>query len=407
MKPELKQAVKVSSICISTYIINYFLRNILSVYTPGLIEDKIYTADYLALLSSTYMVVYAIGQMFNGVLGDHIKPKYMALIGMFLCSVGLCSFTFTNIYYLGILCFALLGFGCSTLRGPLVKTISENTLPQYARVACVFLSFASFSGPLIAGLFVAFFNWKTTFILSGIIAVGFGLLCFVILTIIERAGIVKPIENEEGTGRKPGIKLFSLFSVHNFVVYMLVGMVVEIMTISLSFWMPTFISQYLKIDPTTSAFIFSAISVARSCCPFISLFFFKLSKERDMLVLRVLFFASALLFAGVYFIPTNMPILVIIVFTLALMCTGTCSGTMWGIYIPSLAKTGMVSSANGILDGTGYFAASAFNVAVVPIMTRFGWSGVIVSWILIAIFGMVVVLIGKDNNKVEKNTQNA
>ncbi|UKI36341.1 MAG: hypothetical protein L6V93_20915 [Clostridiales bacterium] len=40
------------------------------------------------------------------------------------------------------------GFGLSMLRGPLVKTISENTIPKHARNICIGFSAAGLCGPL-------------------------------------------------------------------------------------------------------------------------------------------------------------------------------------------------------------------------------------------------------------------
>ena len=52
-----------------------------------------------------------------------------------------------------------------------------------------------------------------------------------------------------------------------------------------------------------------------------------------------------------------------------------------------LAKSGKVSSANGVIDCIGYVGSAVFNVAVVPIMNAFGWGGTILSWCGIMLLG--------------------
>jgi len=121
--------------------------------------------------------------------------------------------------------------------------------------------------------------------------------------------------------------------------------------------------------------------------PFVSLYIFKLLKERDLLILKIFFSAAAALLFLVFLI--DVPVIRLVLFTLSLMCCSVSSSTLWSIYIPNLGKSGKVSSANGVIDCIGYIGAGIFNVAVVPIMDAFGWGGTILSWCCIMLLGVV------------------
>ena len=393
-KSQLKKALQIGFVCIFTYVASYYLRNLLSVLTPQMIESNAYTAEYLALLASIYMIVYAAGQLVNGIIGDHVKPKYMVTLGLLLAAVALLAFYLFRMELLGMLAFGLMGFGLSMLRGPLVKVISENTLPKHARVCCVFLSFSGFAGPLLAGLVALLTNWSTAFLFSALVTLAMAAFAFFSLTLFEKKGLIVPVQ-KSGDPHAPKAKfdLFALFRLPNFVLYMIVGMVVEIAAASINFWMPTYFNQYLEIHPATSTVLFSVISLLRSFCPFLSLFIFKLFRERDVLIVRVAFTLSAMLFAVMFFVSSST--LNVVLFTLALMCSSVSSATLWSIYIPSLGKSGKVSSANGVLDCTGYAAAALVNVAIVPIMNFGGWGGVILSWCSIMTIGALATLFAK------------
>ena len=148
-----KRAFIIGFICIATYMVNYYLRNLLSVMTPMLLETGKYTETHIGDLSSTYMLLYAAGQLVNGILGDRLSPKKMVLIGIITASIATVAFPLTPNATIQFIYFAALGFGLSMVRGPLMKIISENTAPNQARTICVFFSVASFAGPLIASLF--------------------------------------------------------------------------------------------------------------------------------------------------------------------------------------------------------------------------------------------------------------
>jgi len=395
-KNNFKKAFQIGFVCIFTYVANYFLRNLLGVLTPEMTNSQSFTEGYLAHLASVYMVVYAAGQLVNGVLGDRIKPKYMVSCGLLIAALSLLLFYFQGQREaLGILAFGILGFGLSMMRGPLVKVISENTAPGHARICCVFLSFSGFAGPFLASFAAMLLDWHTAFLVAAIISLAMSAFVFFMLTLFEKKGMIVPIERKSAmtTGKKPG--LLSLFRLPNFMVYMVVGMVVEIAAASIGFWMPNYFNKYLLFEESTSTLLFSMISLLRALCPFLSLLIFRLFRERDILIVRLAFSLSAILFIILFFVQN--PVVNVILFTLALMCSSISSATLWSIYIPSLGKTGNVSSANGVLDCTGYVAAALVNLAIVPIMDFGGWGGVIISWSATMMVGTLVTLFAHKN----------
>lgn len=387
---ELKKAFKIGSVCILTYMLSYYMRNILSVTTPEMLETKTFTKEFIAAMSSIYMIVYASGQLINGIIGDTIKPKYMVLIGLSLAGASLLLFPFAGIAAAQIACFAVLGFGFSMLRGPIVKLVSENTQPTHARMCSVMLSVACYAGPLLASLFAMFFRWRTVFVISGIIAFLIAAGSFITFSVLEKSGLIVPIKTEKAS--KSG-GFFSIFKLKNFVIYMLLGMVIEITGTAISFWLPTYMNEYLGFPSNISGAVYSVISLVKSIGPFFSLVLFKKFRNNDMRLMRVMFACSTIFFIGMSFITNAWANLILLL--LALLTNCCASGVMWSIYIPSLASSGRVSSANGILDCLGYAAAAAATTAFAYIMTSFGWTGTILSWGIITFIGAAITLFGK------------
>ncbi len=389
---QLKKAWQIGSVCIGTYVASYYIRNLLGVLTPSILSKGIYTEEALALFSSTYMLIYALGQLVNGLIGDVLKGKFMVSTGLFVAAIGMFVFATTLNPLVGVLSFGVIGFGLSMIRGPLVKVISENTLPKYARICCVFLSFSSFAGPLLAGLIAMAIEWKQVFIVSGLISLLMALFNFTLLSLFEKKGMILPPKSKVKHEREKG-GILALFRLHNFVPYMVVGMVVEIAAASISFWMPTFFHQYLKVSEDTANMMFSAISLIRAICPFLCLYLFQLFQERDVLIVQIAFSVAAVLFLLMFMVKGIW--ISLIFFTLALMCSSVASSTLWSIYIPSLGKSGKVSSANGVLDCLGYAVTALVNMAIVPIIGNFGWNGVILFWSGVMLIGVIAALFGK------------
>ena len=131
-RAEFSKALKIGALCIVTYTASYIMRNILSVSSVQMLNDG-FTKDKIGSISSVHFMAYALGQLVNGRLGDRIKMKNMVVTGLFMSGLAAIFFLFTQNLYLQTAVFALNGFGLSMLRGPLVKTISENTIPKHAR----------------------------------------------------------------------------------------------------------------------------------------------------------------------------------------------------------------------------------------------------------------------------------
>lgn len=386
---EGKKATLVGTTCIAAYVVNYYLRHILSVLTPTLLTTGLFTVEHIAALSSTYMLLYAAGQLVNGFLGDIFSPKKMVSAGLFVSGGSMILFPFIPTEFLQILCFAMFGFGLSMMRGPLMKIISENTTPNHARLICVFFSFASFAGPLIASLFAMINGWNYVFIAAGGIAVFLGFVAYIIISAMEKKGLVSYIKTEV----KGISSILAVFKIEKIVFYIVVACLVEIGAASISQWITTFLTGALGFEKETANFLYTGISTMRSFMPFVALAIFRATKEKDVPMMRVTFTFAAVMFACLLISPDKWASLVIL--ALALMSMSCTSALLWSIYIPSLGKTGKVSSVNGVIDCIGYIAAAGANLLFANVMANVGWDTVYVLWSSIGIIGLVATFFVK------------
>jgi len=399
-KADTKKALTIGILCITTYLANYYLRHILSVMTPKLIELGEFTLDHIGLLSSAYMLLYAVGQLVNGFLGDILSPKKMVVVGIAAGGISTMLFPFIKIGFLQILCFAVLGFALSMVRGPLVKTVSENTKPNQARVICVFLSFSSFAGPLIASLLAIINSWYLVFVVSGGVAVCIAAAAFVVLTALERRGIIH-YQSSKGKGIS---SILSVFKIERIYFYMVISCLVEIVLVSISFWIPTYLTDCLGFEENTANTIFAVISALRSFMPFVTLALFRLTKERDISIMRVAYVISTVMFTALLFSPNKWVSLVLLL--LALLAGACPSALIWNVFIPGLGKTGKVSSVNGVLDGVAYLSAAGANLLFASFMKNAGWNVVLIMWACIGIIGLLTTVIFRASDKKEPTETN-
>ena len=227
----------------------------------------------------------------------------------------------------------------------------------------------------------------------GAVAVLIVFVSFIVLTRMRKMGIItfRPIKTKSVSS------ILEVFKIENFFYYMVVAALVEISAASISFWIPTYLSTYLEFDTTTANFIFSAISVCRSCMPFVALMIFNATGERALPLMRIGFSLSATFFLITQFVHD--PIANVVILILALMSMSLVSAMLWSIYIPGLGKTGRASSANGVLDCTGYIAAAPASLLFAAVSDVAGWGAVLLIWASIGIIGLIATFFAKKESK--------
>lgn len=388
-----KQALGLGIISIFAYLTSYYTRSLLSVATPNILAEGAHTAEFVAFLSSSYFLSYAAGQLINGFVGDRVNPKYMVSVGLFVTGCVTLAFPLVPYAWIQIACFILMGLGLSMLRGPIMKMVAENLNKDYSRTICTLLSSASFAGVLVASGFAIVFDWDWMFIVSGALTIAVAVISFVVLSIFEHKGMLKFTKGERNVING----FFGLFKLEHFVFYMIVGGIVEVAASAIGFWIPTYLSDALKMGEVATQVINAGFSVVSSLAPFLALFIFKLVKEKDIVMLRGGFLLAVIFFA-LMLIPGIGAVGKIVFFMLAKLCLACCSSVLWSIYIPGMGSTGKVSSINGVINCTGYASAAIAN-AIFGKLYGMNWNQIIMIWGAIAVVGLVASLIVRQRKK--------
>ncbi len=368
--------------CIATYLASYVTRNILSVSTPEMIKEAFFTKEYTGLLSSVCFIFYAVGQLINGFIGDMVHPKYMIIMGLGVSSISTFAIPLFDNRIIHFAAFALIGFGLSMLRGPLMKVISENTAATHARMICTLFSMAGFAGPLIASLLSIFFEWRAVFTVTGIISVFITVASVTVISLLEKRGEIKFTPKKE-----KGVlnSILSVFKLEDFFFYMFISAIGEIAGSSITFWIPTYTTEHLGFSGDAASTIYSVVSLTTLFTPFITLVIYEKLIRNGVKLALVMYVLSAVFFIAVRF--TAAPLVNVIMLIIAKMAAAAASSIVWSAYIPGLARSGKVSSANGVIDAAGYAMASLANVIFSGSVSRLGWGGIVNMWYIIMLIG--------------------
>ena len=388
-----KNAICIGTLCSVAYLAVYIARNILSAITPAILETGLLTKEFLGTLSSAYFTFYAVGQLINGIIGDKIKAVYMMSTGLLLA--GVTGFMFPAFIGSGswlVLIYGMTAFFLSMIYAPMTRVVAESTDPIHAVRCSLGYTFASFFGSPAAGLLAAIFVWYDAFNFSSSILVFMAIACFVLFTVFERRGIVKYGQRGDTasaitapTGFVPKIKLLIR---HDIIRFSAISMITGVVRTAVLFWMPTYFSEHLGYDSEDSALIFTVATLVISAISFIAVGLYELLGRRRYPALLILFGVSAVAFILTFLVKS--PVLNIIFLVLAVMGSNGSASILWSVYCPSLADTGMVSSATGFLDFLSYMAAAIATAVFGNMVSLVGWGNLILIWTALIALGILV-----------------
>ncbi len=383
-----KEAILLGGVCAIAYLAVYLARNVLGTVSNQMVGLGIFDKEFVGSLSSAFFITYAIGQLFNGAIGDHIKSNYMICGGLMFA--GVASYVFTlvpaSVPY-AYIAYGACGFFLSMIYAPMTKMVAESTEPIYATRCGVAYTFSSFFGSPIAGLLAAFLSWQGVFAVSGIALAVMSIVCFSVFQIFEKRGIVRYPVREKEVGPSGGVKALLR---HQIVRYTFVAIFTGVIRTTVIFWLPTYIAEYLRFAEKEASLIFSGATLVISFTAFLALAVYeKLGRNMNRCVL-LFFFTSALMFLLVYLVKA--PLFNIVLIVLAIMASNAAASILWSMYCPSLASTGMVSSATGFLDFVSYMAAAASSKLFANAVDSIGWGNLILVWFGLMVLGVAVVL---------------
>ncbi len=386
MKTSAKNAFIIGGTCTAAYMFVYFVRNILSVVSPEMIESGALTEAQIGSLSSAFFITYAIGQLINGIIGDKIKGKYMMSIGLILAGISSLSFSIKNASFTVIyVAYALCGYFLSMMYGPMTKLVAENIEPLYASRTSVAYNFSSYLGSPLAGIVAVIFSWALVFLCGGITLIISGICCYIIFTVLEKKGIISNNSSENQKKKKGKIKILLQKKIGKFT---LVSILTGIVRTTVVFWLPTYYTQYLGYSSSASALIFTISTLFTSINAFVAIIVYeRLNRNLDATMI-ISFSISTLSFLLCIFVKE--PIINIILINLAIFAANGSSTMLWSRYCPGLRSTGLVSSATGFLDFVSYMAASISSTVFANAVNDIGWSGLIIVWCVLMALGVAV-----------------
>jgi sugar phosphate permease len=96
------------------------------------------------------------------------------------------------------------------------------------------------------------------------------------------------------------------------------------------------------------------------------------------------------------------PALNVVLLVFSIISSNCAASMLFSRYCPSLADTGMVSTATGFLDFVSYMSASASSTLFANSVNTIGWNNLILIWVALMLVGVAISVPAVSKQIIEK-----
>lgn len=363
------------------YTATYIVRLNLSVAKPALEEMGSVNTAQLAFLGSIFSLVYAVGKLVNGGVGDKVRPWIMVTTGLLLAGMGNIVMGLLPPYGALLFCWGVNAFGQSMLWGPILSMVSaiydEQTARKKATVMGTSIAVGNVAGILAASCLINAFGPEAVFIAPGFFAVGLA------MAVALFAGKI-PVKM--GKGMSPVKHLLR----REVQIMILPAMLQGVMKDNVSLFMVDYFVKRFSVNPALNPLYILFIPVSglagRMLYPLV---YKRVGYDENKAA------AAGFIFCAVFALPLGMSLGGPLTTTLCLCgiyaAVSIVNTSFLAIYPMRYAKEGSVSSMSGIMDFATYLGHAASTAVYGIMIMKFGYASMYLSWTVLSVVGLFLL----------------
>lgn len=409
MEKQIAQRRAIFTACWFTYVVTYLCRVNFSSAMLKLSEEMQVNQAQLGAVGSAFFVVYALGQLVNGYIGDRISPYKFVTIA--ICGTGLLNLAVTWVdTYLPLLAlWTLNGYFQSMLWGPLMRILAQWFDARHTMRISVGMSLSMVAGYItswaVFGRSFLYRPWQLYFLVPALLALGTGLGWLL--------GLRRSRSTPGGAGPHTAVphgRLGGIVRGQRLWLVALTCLCMGLIKESLSLWAPLLLTEMLGIGAEDSLLLVAVIPLANLLGILTA---GRLMRRRNNVkkTLFCLFFAAFCCSVSLFALYRASALA-------SVLAIAAVSGLMYGCnslllsYLPiSFGGANIVSTLVGIFDFSSYMGAALSSVLLGFALESKNYPAVFGVWaaVLAAAWGLTLLFrlkcpdrSGENKNEVKK-----
>jgi len=368
----------------------YLCRLNLSVASVDMESAKIMTESELGLLSSLFLVAYALGKLFLGRIGDKLPPKTMIVTGLSLSALTNLFFGFiisdvTGLFlgfipprYILFALWFINGTAQSLIWGPILRIVSSKFEPERRASVLSLLAtcvgMGSILGVVVANLGISMFDdLRAGFFLPA----GIALVTAILFLIIVHDTPQKEVN------KLPPMPLLELFRDRAFIRMITPALLHGIIKDNINVWMGLFFAKTFNLDLKSLSYYIFIIPLCTLAGRILFLPVLKFCRNNENTVAAISLVICTVL-AGLLAMGT-LPMWAALICYGGIACAISMTNTtILSIFPARYLERGCVSSVASYMDVVTYGGAALGSLVFGFIVDSFGYAPMFIVWAVCA-----------------------
>lgn len=387
-------------VCSLVYFVSYFSRKDFAAAMAGMIFAEAIDKSLGGLIGMGLFVCYGVGQLISGYLGDKIKPAALIISG--LATTMLCNMLMPLVGggYLLVPIWALNGLAQAMLWPPIVRILSDSLDHESFVKANLAVTSAAHVATILLYLYVPvcleYMNWEAVFYTATVMAL-FAMVLFVVSLVLiipkdEKIDTGAPKEAKKETTDREQMSVFTVLMKAGAPFIFLSITMMGYLRDGIESWLPTLYceafgktaSESTLISVVLPVFAIASI-VAITALHKIRLF------NNEMRGSGVLFLGCVAVSLLISFLmgidSTAVQIICLVLAALVCAAMHAVNFLLISCLPGRFKKHGKAATASGFCNACTYIGAAVSMYGMGLLSDLLGWSGVVVSWAIVAFIG--------------------
>jgi len=370
-------------ICYLAYTAIYVARLNLTTATPEFLAQTILSQDQVGMIGSAFFVVYALGRIINGYIGDRTAPWIMIAGGLLLGGIGNIFIGLLPPFWGILVLWSVNAYAQSMLWSSVIRIVSDIYSLEKAKKMMSYMVTSVATGNIIGILLntaiINRFGLGYAFIIPGSILL---IMCAAICLTTRKVKPAAPeVKHMPLTSLAKDPKILSILAPTMFH---------GVMKDNISLWMTAFFVAQYAIDLEASAafvlFIPVVGLIGRLAYP--ALYKLYKGKERALIIHAFLLCTVASVLLLFKTIP---PVVAILCLSLIYAAISVINTYLLSMFPLQFAASGNQSSVSGIMDFFTYLGAGIGSFAFGYLIKFAGYGAMYLCFAVISVISVIIV----------------
>lgn len=385
-------------LCAVIYFVSYVTRINYSAVLVEIMKSEGYTKTAASVPLTGLFIVYGIGQLISGVLGDRFSPEKIIFTGLIITAAMNTLVPFASSTLIMTVIWSINGFAQALMWPPLVKILTKHLSRDDYTLNIVYIHFGSSLGTIFvyaaSPVIISLSSWRFVFFSAAILAVIVAVIWIVSVFRIEKhtelvedntAEVTSATDTSKANFTHAAIILLSLIMAAN----IFQGLLRD----GISTWMPTYMSDTFGFDSSSAILTGVALPVATMI---VSKFTTAIYRKvfRNEAKCTTLFFAICTASCLVLCLAQGSnPVLSTVMLMVASAATHAINFVYTSIAVSKFERFGKTSFITGAINSSVYIGSALSTYGIAAVTTHFGWSGTMITWFSASVIGLILCIV--------------